>query len=399
MFATLWKKLLLAGLLLLLLFTYLFSLQIPIAEMGEQIKDKYYLYKARQSLQCSETAPTWLREVAETTLGASIYAGQVAFVDNKGKLSHCEYGYQDGRDGSLPITVNTRFKYASISKITTAEAILSLVRNHQLQLDDHLIDILDIDTNTLQDPRIAKITIRDLLAHTAGFDRDKSGDPIFTIRKNVWCPRDISRLADIKLDYDPSSERHYSNLGYCLLGAVLSKKSGQDFATYMNIHFDFDVLNMRYAVNDKPFDDEVVYYFAGNDLSEYMKVFDFDGIQSSAGLTGSASSLVTLAHVIVNQPTPNILSTDTRFPCKVKEYQECYGLGSFKYQPSTIEDSFYIRNGSLPGFTGSLIMKPNVDVVAFLGNTRSVNNEKKVVREIEEKLMQGLDIQKKSLEQ
>lgn len=380
-------------LLILTVLILVYVLDIPVLNMKTTITNKYYAIKLKRSLNCSDNAPLWLKNPLLLSLENNIPAAQIAFIDKEKHVFSCQYGYTDSIKGSTLLTADTRFKYASITKLFTSDAILAMVRNNEISLDEKLVDILEVDSSELKDAKVVEITVRDLLAHTAGFDRSKAGDPIFTIKKKAWCPKDIQKLNDLKLDFVPGIERRYSNLGYCLLSSIIIKKTGENFTDYMEKQYQLDVSGIKYAIDGRFFDDEVQYSFSDNDLSNYMNVFSFESIQSSAGMTGTASSLVKHVSEIINKPEPNILMVDDRLECIPDKYQECYALGSFKFKPNQNHNNYYIRNGSLPGFTGTVVMQPNTGVVAYLGNSRIVNNEKGIVKAIEESIFKGLLIE------
>ncbi len=86
--------------------------------------------------------------------------------------------------------------------------------------------------------------MRQLLHHTGGWDRDKSGDCMFgdptvdasNATHTAFPPsRDtmIRYMLAQRLDFDPGSRFAYSNFGYMLLGRVIEKISGQPYATYV----------------------------------------------------------------------------------------------------------------------------------------------------------------------
>src|SRR5262249_5323618 len=92
------------------------------------------------------------------------------------------------------------------------------------------------------DPRWQKITLRELLQHTGGWDRDKSGDPIGIPQQIAEAlqitpppaPADIVRyMLGKPLDFEPGERYAYSNLGYLLLGRFIVAVSGQPYATYV----------------------------------------------------------------------------------------------------------------------------------------------------------------------
>jgi len=75
------------------------------------------------------------------------------------------------------------FRIASISKTITAVGIMRLVQDGRLSLEDKVLGsqgILNEYSPTVNgDSRIVNITVRHLLHHSAGWDRDRAGDPVF----------------------------------------------------------------------------------------------------------------------------------------------------------------------------------------------------------------------------
>src|SRR5262245_39249302 len=82
-----------------------------------------------------------------------------------------------------PVAPDTRFRLASVSKPTTGVAVLRLAQEGRLSLDERAFERLPVEPHLAPgarpDPRWQQITIRHLLNHTAGWDRDRSGDPMF----------------------------------------------------------------------------------------------------------------------------------------------------------------------------------------------------------------------------
>src|ERR1043166_5397109 len=107
-------------------------------------------------------------------------------VAKDGKLVYARgFGHAD-QDKMLGVQPTTRFRVASISKPITAAMILRLVELGLLKLDDNPFEFLQIELPANADPRLKKITIRQLLHHTAGFDRAKSFDPMFRPTTVAW---------------------------------------------------------------------------------------------------------------------------------------------------------------------------------------------------------------------
>src|SRR5439155_13454828 len=92
------------------------------------------------------------------------------------------------------------------------------------------------------DPRLSEVTVRHLLQHSGGWNREKSGDPMFKaaeISSELGVPSPPSSLNIIRymmgrpLDVDPGTRYAYSNFGYCVLGRILEQRSGESYENYV----------------------------------------------------------------------------------------------------------------------------------------------------------------------
>jgi N-acyl-D-amino-acid deacylase len=179
-----------------------------------------------------------------------------------------------------PVQPDTLFGVASLSKTFTAAAVLKLVQQNKLKLDDHPFKMLT-HIKPLRgakvDPRLYQITVRHLLNHSGGWDAQKSGDPVSWTTKLQFERGDrvpvsaeylISATMGIKLDFDPGTDYRYSNFGYIVLGEVIEKASGQSYEKYVKDH----VLapagaksGTLHPLNAGYFKHEARRYLAGND--------------------------------------------------------------------------------------------------------------------------------------
>ncbi|MES2709665.1 MAG: serine hydrolase domain-containing protein [Verrucomicrobiota bacterium] len=172
--------------------------------------------------------------------------GGVLAVIRDGRLVFAKgYGWAD-REKKLPVKPDSLFRLASISKPVTAVAVMKLVEEGRLSLDDKPFGMLNLkpvlEPGKEPDARIAGITIRQLLQHTGGWDRDKSGDPMFRpelTAEKAGTPPPAAQDAIIRcmlgqpLDFNPGERYAYSNFGYCVLGRVLEKLTGQPYDAYL----------------------------------------------------------------------------------------------------------------------------------------------------------------------
>jgi CubicO group peptidase (beta-lactamase class C family) len=141
----------------------------------------------------------------------------------------------------IPNTPDTKFRIGSITKQFTAMAILQLVEAGKVKIDDPVNKYLEQVPSTWD-----KITVHHLLTHTSGipsytslpnFWRDKVRDPVK--------PEEIVKLIrDKPLDFEPGEKWIYNNTGYVLLGRIIEKTSGENYAAYIQKHI-FDPLGMK----------------------------------------------------------------------------------------------------------------------------------------------------------
>lgn len=183
-----------------------------------------------------------LDELMKSFLEEHKLPGAALAVTRNGKLIYSRgFGYADV-ENKTPVAPGALFRIASISKPITAVAILQLVEQGKLRLDSRVVDLLDIkphiEEGKTADPRLKGITIRQCLQHTAGWDRDKSFDPMFrpiVIARalNVPAPAGpdhvISYMFGRELDFTPGERYAYSNLGYCILGRIIEKLTGKRY--------------------------------------------------------------------------------------------------------------------------------------------------------------------------
>jgi D-alanyl-D-alanine carboxypeptidase len=109
----------------------------------------------------------------------------------------------------------------------TAVAIMQLVNDESIELDDPFTGQLGLD-GPFNDPRLAAVTVRELLSHTSGFAVSRS--IFFGHGVDTWQQAAQAALGQT-LQFDPGTAFQYSNMNYCLLGLLLESVTGQQFET------------------------------------------------------------------------------------------------------------------------------------------------------------------------
>jgi N-acyl-D-amino-acid deacylase len=341
-----------------------------------------------------------------------IPGGAVAVLRD-GKLIYARgFGYADV-ENKTPVQPDALFRIASVSKPITAAAVMKLVEEGKLKLEDRVapyIAHLAPAPGATVDARWEQITIRHLLTHTGGWDRGKPNggfDPmdrpgIAAAAVNAPAPASaetlIRYMKGMPLDFDPGEKYVYSNFGYAILGRVIQRLSGMPYEEYVRARVLQPVgatrtrsgrTRMRDALPD-----EVKYYVLGQPglgLTAPMvpSVFPGEGAApitygafhleamdaSGAWVSSTVDLLRFLAGVDGRANRPDILSTATVAEMTssgptVCASGACYYAFGWLVRP-TGGDATWSHEGALPGTTSTLVRSYHNYSWVALFNARS----------------------------
>lgn len=149
--------------------------------------------------------------------------GATVAVVKDGATVH-EAGYGTDSTGEA-LTEHSRLRVESVSKSFTAFAVLQLVDDGQVDLDQPVQQYLP--TFELGDPRAADITVRQLLSHTSGLPSPTIVPPAADLEQGV------KRLGDWELTSDPGSTYRYSNANYWVAALLVQEVSGEPFNDHL----------------------------------------------------------------------------------------------------------------------------------------------------------------------
>ncbi len=273
--------------------------------------------------------------------------------------------------GSCPATdPESLFRIASLSKPITSAAVMKLVEDGEVRLDEKVVDILPFGYPERRhpDPNLKEVTIRHLLQHLGGWDRNEAFDPMFQdkrISRALDSPLPISR-ADIitymngqPLQHKPGTKYAYSNYGYCLLGRVIEQRTGMTYDGYVRkkVLLPLGIAGMRLGRSE--FEDrapgEVTY--ESRDGAAY-NAFNLENMDSHGGWLASAPALARFAAAFDEPRDCPVLSAEsiaTMFalpetiePDKYKPGEKYYACGwSVRDYGSGRRNTWH--TGSLPG--------------------------------------------------
>jgi D-alanyl-D-alanine carboxypeptidase len=240
------------------------------------------------------------------TYGLPGVSAAILFSD--GTMWRGSSGLADVESGR-PVTRDTQFAVASISKTFLAARILTLIESGDLGLDDSVAAYL---------PDLALdegITVRRLLDHTSGL-HDYFYDPdideaLLADRDRVWTADDVLGYIG-KPYFRPGKGWQYSNTNYVILGLLAEQVTGEPLATQLRTEF-LDPLGLGHT-HYQGFEDPrgplaLAYRFNGPELDETpiplgdgTDVVPFTSVVTAAGSAGSLAStaedLVTWARAL-----------------------------------------------------------------------------------------------------
>jgi CubicO group peptidase (beta-lactamase class C family) len=355
-----------------------------------------------------------------------IPGGAVAVVRD-GKLFYARgFGYADV-ENRTPVQPDALFRIASVSKPITSAAIMKLVEEGKLALDDRVAPfIADLTpaAGAIVDPRWEQITVRHLLNHTGGWDRTKPDggfDPIdrpvtAAVAVNAPTPASsetlIRYMKGLPLDFNPGEKHAYSNFGYIILGRVIERVSGMRYEDYVRARVLVPVGANRTQQGKSRMKDalpeEVKYYRPGQGLNwpmvpsvfpgEGIVPLNYGGYHLEAGAASGAwvSSTIDLLRFVVKVDgrasppdilTASLIAVMTSNGATLCSDGSCYYAGGWVVRPVQ-NGATWSHGGDLPG-TKAIVVRSyyNVSWVALF-NTSAPNS---LISELDVALWQALN--------
>lgn len=295
-------------------------------------------------------------------------------ITKNGKLVYLKsYGKMSATDNT-PVTDNSLYRIASVSKPITAVGIMKLLEANKLTLDSKIFgtgSILGNDYPTTQMANLTDITVRHLLHHTVGVWGNDANDPMF---KNPAMNHE--QLIKWTLDNYPATTGRgtyrYSNFGYCLLGRIIEKLSGKTYEQFIKdeVLTPCGISNMSIAGNTlsdrKP--NEVI-YTGQSGYSPYS--YNIPRMDSHGGWIASAKDLAKFMIRVdgfSNKPDilqPATITAMTTRSVPSSNYAAGWGVNNANH---------WWHTGSLPGTASEIIRANSGFSWVILCNSRSYSS-------------------------
>lgn len=316
-------------------------------------------------------------------------AGGVLGITNLKELTYIKaFGYANLATAEA-MRPDDRLRIASISKPITATAIMKLAQEEKVQLDDYAFEIMG-DTADIVDKRLLQIRVRHLLNHTAGWDRELAGDPMFQqsrimqdigLDKPATASQILQWLKKQPLQTQPGTSYAYSNVGYLILGRIIEKITQRPYEDVIDSLL-FRPAQMHsaaigYSQQIKRLENEVYYYNRGLLGASIFSIGD-QALATYEGMGGTIESMDSHGGWVMSMPdlarfairsdgadaTEDFLMPAT-FNLMILPTNSGYGYGW------AVSQNTHSHTGGLPG-TASFIhidRQRNVSVVCALNSS------------------------------
>ncbi|GLY19991.1 serine hydrolase [Kineosporia sp. NBRC 101677] len=264
----------------------------------------------------------------------------------------------------------TQFRLGSITKTFTAALTLLLVERGKLDLDQPV-------ERYLPGTGVGRPLVRQLLAHTSGLQRE-APHPMWSSMMGPNAGELMSILAQAEFVDEPGARWHYSNLGYALLGQVITAVTGQSCEELIN-----QELLEPLSLNDTTWH-PTTHAATGYRLAPYQDSFhpepqmDQGAIGVGGQLWGTTADLLTWGNALLgNAPNaiPESVVEAMHRPQTMVDrngWTQGWGLGLILNRRH--ERILSGHTGAMPGFTASMSLDRSKQTVvtAFANVTRGI---------------------------
>ncbi len=297
-------------------------------------------------------------------------------VSKDGKLVYAKGYGEANTDTHEKVTTESQFRIASVSKLLTSAAIMKLVEDGKITMDQKVFrpsGVLGTTFGTQPYKQyVTDITISDLLHHTGG-GWGQDNDPAFfdvTLNKTEiinWT------LDNVALSHRPGTNFSYSNFGYMLLAEIVAKVSGKSYSQFVNDEIWAKVgATHSFIAGSKQSDKlpmEVTYYGQGGDVP-FVYGMNIPRGDGAMGWLSTPADLLRFATSVDSSDTrPDILSSST-IKTMVTTTATSMGFGFHFGCGWVVEGYEWFWWGSLPGTFAIVYRNGNGICVAAAANSR-----------------------------
>lgn len=263
-------------------------------------------------------------------------------------------------------TLETIFNIGSLSKQFTAAAILHLVVDGEINLDETINQYLGIYASE----KWEKVTVHHLLTHTSGIPSlmqfGQGLDDVFPEETAIPLAKLIGHFKHLKLLNKPGKKYQYNNSGYVLLAAIVEVVSGQTYGNFLqaNIFGKYGLHHTSHGIKQKE-NLALPYYGYQKDLLKRAPIYH------SSWLMGAGSIFSTIKDLAVwNQ----VIHSETFLTPSLRKlfFQKHEDAGNGRYYAygweiqERADKNFIHHDGTIFGYTCDFLYEPEAKILSII---------------------------------
>jgi D-alanyl-D-alanine carboxypeptidase len=353
---------------------------------------------ASTQVNSGQTANVKVDDFVQSELKRQNIPGLALVVQQDGKVIYAKgYGYAN-LDQAMPATADQRFQIGSISKQFSAAAVMLLVEDGKMALDDKIGRYLGAVP-----PEWDAITVRHLLTHTSGLphDLDPALEAVARTHGAYTTEEIIAILKGYKPVTTPGAAYAYSNTGYLLMGVIIEKVTGSFYGDIIQNRI-FKPLGMTTArvIEFHDLSGNATGYRMVNNKLTALDMFNMPAgfqVYYRGGAGGIEMSALDLAKWDASLSTEKILKkssidqmwTPAAVVEKATDYTINYGLGWFISDYRGHPKVYH--SGGMAAFTTDYLRYTNDKLtVIVLTNLGMVSDPEKISRTVANMYVPGI---------
>ncbi|NNE90072.1 MAG: beta-lactamase family protein [Verrucomicrobiales bacterium] len=321
--------------------------------------------------------------IAERQIKAGRVVGVSIGIARGDEIVHLKgYGTAD-LENDVAATEKGVYRIGSITKMFTAAAILLLVEEEKLNLDDPLSKFIPDYPEPVGD----EVTVLHLLQHTSGiFSFTDIPNRRLQMRMDVKHEEVVERFKDKPVHFEPGEKFRYCNSGYFLLGMIIEKVSGQKYGAFLEERI-FQPLDLKSTYLDRNLrviPHRVRGYAKWGENTVNANYTSMTQPFSAGAMASTAGDLIHWQRALVNGDLlkPESYEQMTTAGERNDGKSIPYGLGCFVNPGDDNKPKQIWHGGGIPGFISELVYFPESDLTIVILTNSMQAQANKMSREI-----------------
>lgn len=358
-----------------------------------------HLTNSAQAIAVREFNQENLKEFTDKTIKKaqrilSIPGAAVTIVKDDSTVYSNAYGLSDFKNNIYTDASTTQFAVGSVSKVLTVTALLKLVEQGKVKLDDDVAQLLEFDAIEQGD---SALTVSQLLSHSAGFEESFLGSSAITNDSDNLPLLDSLQVHSERRVRENGKQIVYSNYSINLVGAIIEKISGMPFDKYMQINIlqPLGMLSSTFNSAKVPRSGNpikaVAHFWNGKKYVDNRDYYLPKGHYPAAGLLATVEDMSRFIQLLLNGELASQLDFSDHRPLDLmrtvmmSNHPKLDGL-TYGFWTNTVNGYHVLeQDGVLNGFVSRLSIFPELNLSIFI--TTNANSGHTLTTQFEQKLL------------